>query len=108
MSRSTSVFLQEVKLATAPFMLVRTPSLHIQTSSMSKVFEANLKTETELWHLAVKEMWAGRKMADQHKVSTRWFHSAGWKTQLFKIREHPKKCCVAALVQKETWCTIVL
>ncbi|XP_075905416.1 DENN domain-containing protein 3-like [Nelusetta ayraudi] len=59
--------IQEVKLASAPFLLVRTASLHIQTSSMTKVFEANLKTETELWHLAVKEMWAGRKMADQHK-----------------------------------------
>lgn len=67
-TRSTSVSLQEVKLASAPFLLVRTASLHIQTSSMTKVFEANLKTETELWHLAVKEMWAGRKMADQHKV----------------------------------------
>lgn len=32
------------------------------------MFEANLKTETELWNLVIKEMWAGRKMADQHKV----------------------------------------
>lgn len=65
--------MQEVKLASAPFLLVRTPSLHIQTSSMTKVFEANLKTETELWHLVVKEMWAGRKMADQHKVLLEMF-----------------------------------
>lgn len=65
--------MQEVKLASAPFLLVRTPSLHIQTSSMAKVFEANLKTETELWHLVVKEMWAGRKMADQHKVLLEMF-----------------------------------
>lgn len=65
--------MQEVKLASAPFLLVRTPSLHIQTSSMPKVFEANLKTETELWHLVVKEMWAGRKMADQHKVQLEIF-----------------------------------
>lgn len=40
---------------------------------MPKVFEANLKTETELWHLIVKEMWAGRKMADQHKVQLEMF-----------------------------------
>lgn len=93
LTRSTSVSLQEVKLATAPFVLVRTPSLHIQTSSMSKVFEANLKTETELWLLAVKEMWAGRRMADQHKVLTRWFHSAGWKTAPFQFREHQKMLC---------------
>ncbi|XP_051262918.1 DENN domain-containing protein 3 isoform X2 [Dicentrarchus labrax] len=59
--------IQEVKIASAPFLLVRIPSLRIQTSSRSEVFEANLKTETELWNLVVKEMWAGRKMADQHK-----------------------------------------
>ncbi|KAM3614824.1 uncharacterized protein V6R79_019413 [Siganus canaliculatus] len=59
--------IQEVKVASAPFLLVRIPSLRIQTSSRPEVFEANLKTETELWNLVVKEMWAGRKMADQHK-----------------------------------------
>ncbi|XP_039973997.1 DENN domain-containing protein 3-like isoform X2 [Xiphias gladius] len=59
--------IQEVKIASAPFLLVRIPSLHIQTSGRPEVFEANLKTETELWNLVVKEMWAGRKMADQHK-----------------------------------------
>lgn len=59
---------QEVKIASAPFLLVRTPSLHIHTCSRPKVFEANLKAETELWNLVVREMWAGRKMADQHKV----------------------------------------
>nr|XP_046255892.1 DENN domain-containing protein 3-like isoform X2 [Scatophagus argus] len=59
--------IQEVKIALAPFLLVRIPSLRIQTSSRPEVFEANLKTETELWNLMVKEMWAGRKMADQHK-----------------------------------------
>lgn len=63
-----SVSLQDVKIASAPFLLVRIPSLRIQTSSRPEVFEANLKTETELWNLVVKEMWAGRKMADQHKV----------------------------------------
>lgn len=60
--------MQDVKIASAPFLLVRIPSLRIQTSSRPEVFEANLKTETELWSLMIKEMWAGRKMADQHKV----------------------------------------
>ncbi|KAE8288754.1 DENN domain-containing protein 3 [Larimichthys crocea] len=59
--------IQEVKIASAPFLLLRIPSLRIQTSRRPEVFEANLKTETELWNLVVKEMWAGRKMADQHK-----------------------------------------
>ncbi|KAG8010100.1 DENN domain-containing protein 3 [Nibea albiflora] len=59
--------IQEVKIASAPFLLGRIPSLRIQTSRRPEVFEANLKTETELWNLMVKEMWAGRKMADQHK-----------------------------------------
>uniref|UniRef100_A0A3P8VFK6 DENN domain containing 3 n=1 Tax=Cynoglossus semilaevis TaxID=244447 RepID=A0A3P8VFK6_CYNSE len=59
--------IQEVKIASAPFLLVRIPSLRIQTSSRPEVFEANLKAETELWNLLVKEMWAGRRMADQHK-----------------------------------------
>ncbi|XP_070767855.1 DENN domain-containing protein 3-like [Enoplosus armatus] len=59
--------IQEVKIASAPFLLVRIPSLRIQTSGRPEVFEANLKTETELWNLLVKEMWAGRKLADQHK-----------------------------------------
>ncbi|XP_061771718.1 LOW QUALITY PROTEIN: DENN domain-containing protein 3-like [Nerophis ophidion] len=59
--------LQEVKIASAPFLLVRIPSLRIKTSGRLEAFEANLKTETELWDLVVKEMWAGRKMADQHK-----------------------------------------
>ncbi|XP_070691895.1 DENN domain-containing protein 3-like [Pempheris klunzingeri] len=59
--------IQEVKIAAAPFLLGRIPSLRIQTSGRPEVFEANLKTETELWNLVVKEMWAGRKMADQHK-----------------------------------------
>ncbi|XP_058502765.1 DENN domain-containing protein 3-like [Solea solea] len=59
--------IQEVKIASAPFLLVRIPSLRIQTTSRPEVFEANLKTETDLWNLLVIEMWAGRKMADQHK-----------------------------------------
>ncbi|XP_077433006.1 DENN domain-containing protein 3-like [Vanacampus margaritifer] len=59
--------IQEVKMASAPFLLVRIPSLRIRTSGRLEAFEANLKTETDLWNLVVKEMWAGRKMADQHK-----------------------------------------
>ncbi len=65
---NSPISVQEVKIASAPFLLVRIPSLRIQTSGKPEVFEANLKTETELWNLVVKEMWAGRKMADQHKV----------------------------------------
>lgn len=64
------ITLQEVKIASAPFLLVRIPSLRVQTSSRPEVFEANLKTETELWNLVVKEMCAGRKIADQHKVKS--------------------------------------
>ncbi|XP_015225370.1 PREDICTED: DENN domain-containing protein 3-like [Cyprinodon variegatus] len=59
--------IQEVKIATAPFLLVRIPSLRIRTSSRPELFEANLKMETELWYLIITEMWAGRKMADQDK-----------------------------------------
>ncbi|XP_068995549.1 DENN domain-containing protein 3-like [Embiotoca jacksoni] len=59
--------IQEVKITSAPFLLLRIPSLRIQTSGRPEVFEANLKTETELWNLVVKEMCAGRKIADQHK-----------------------------------------
>nr|XP_040020179.1 DENN domain-containing protein 3-like [Gasterosteus aculeatus aculeatus] len=59
--------IQEVKIASASFLLLRIPSLHIKTSGRVEVFEANLKTETELWNLVVREMWAGRKMADRHK-----------------------------------------
>nr|XP_061789339.1 DENN domain-containing protein 3-like [Nerophis lumbriciformis] len=59
--------IKEVKIASAPFLLVRIPSLRIRTSGRPELFEANLKTETDLWNLVVKEMCAGRKMADQHK-----------------------------------------
>lgn len=62
------ISLQEVKMTSAAFLLVRIPSLRIQTSGRPEVFEANLKAETELWNLVIKEMWAGRKMADEHKV----------------------------------------
>ncbi|KAL3060292.1 hypothetical protein OYC64_014785 [Pagothenia borchgrevinki] len=59
--------IEDVKISSAPFLLVRIPSLRIKTSGKLEVFEANLKTETKLWNLMVKEMWAGRRMADQHK-----------------------------------------
>ncbi|KAM9310249.1 DENN domain-containing protein 3-like isoform 1-T2 [Pholidichthys leucotaenia] len=59
--------IQEVKITSALFLLVRIPSLHIRSSGRPEMFEANLKSETELWNLIVKEMWAGCKMADQHK-----------------------------------------
>lgn len=52
----------------ATFLLLRIPTLKIKTASKKEVFEANLKTECDLWHLMVKEMWAGRKLADDHKV----------------------------------------
>nr|XP_021146276.1 DENN domain-containing protein 3 [Columba livia] len=49
------------------FLLLRIPTLRIKTLSKKEVFEANLKTECDLWYLIVKEMWAGKKMADDHK-----------------------------------------
>lgn len=59
--------IEEVKVSSAPILLLRIPSLKIRVKGRKDVFEANLKTETELWNLMVKEMWAGRNMADQHK-----------------------------------------
>ncbi|XP_077363503.1 DENN domain-containing protein 3 [Festucalex cinctus] len=59
--------LEEVKVSSAPFLLLRIPSLKLRIRGRKEAFEANLKTETELWNLMVKEMWAGRDMADQHK-----------------------------------------
>ncbi|XP_068603240.1 DENN domain-containing protein 3-like [Brachionichthys hirsutus] len=59
--------LEEVKVSSAPFLLLRIPSLKLRVQGRKEAFEANLKTETELWNLMVKEMWAGRVMADQHK-----------------------------------------
>ena len=55
-------------MSSSPFLLLRVPSLFIRTSCRAEGFEANLKTETGLWDLVVREMWAGRRMADQHKV----------------------------------------
>ncbi|KAM4631110.1 DENN domain-containing protein 3 [Polymixia lowei] len=59
--------IEEVKVSSAPFLLLRIPSLKLRVRGRKEGFEANLKTETELWNLMVKEMWAGRNMADQHK-----------------------------------------
>lgn len=56
-------------MSSAPFLLLRIPSLKLRVRGRKEAFEANLKTETELWNLMVKEMWAGRDMADQHKVA---------------------------------------
>uniref|UniRef100_A0A8C9RNE3 DENN domain-containing protein 3 n=1 Tax=Scleropages formosus TaxID=113540 RepID=A0A8C9RNE3_SCLFO len=59
--------IEEVKVSSAPFLLLRIPTLKIKRSSRKEIFEANLKSECDLWNLMVKEMWAGRKMADGHK-----------------------------------------
>uniref|UniRef100_A0A673LLK7 DENN domain-containing protein 3 n=1 Tax=Sinocyclocheilus rhinocerous TaxID=307959 RepID=A0A673LLK7_9TELE len=59
--------IEDVKISSAPFLLLRIPTLKIKTSHRKETFEANLKSECDLWHLMIKEMWAGRKMADDHK-----------------------------------------
>ncbi|KAM9164933.1 DENN domain-containing protein 3 isoform 2-T2 [Pangshura tecta] len=59
--------IEDVKSTTVAFLLLRIPTLRIKSMSKKEVFEANLKTECDLWHLMVKEMWAGKKMADDHK-----------------------------------------
>ncbi|XP_054841664.1 DENN domain-containing protein 3 [Eublepharis macularius] len=59
--------IEEVKSTTVAFLLLRIPTLKIKALSKKEVFEANLKSECDLWHLMVKEMWAGKKMADDHK-----------------------------------------
>ncbi|XP_053719632.1 DENN domain-containing protein 3 [Synchiropus splendidus] len=59
--------LEEVKVSSTPFLLLRIPSLKLRVRGRKDAFEANLKTEAELWNLMVREMWAGRNMADQHK-----------------------------------------
>ncbi|KAM9385934.1 DENN domain-containing protein 3 [Pholidichthys leucotaenia] len=59
--------LEEVKVSSAPFLLLRIPSLKLRVRGKKEAFEANLKTEAELWNLMVREMWAGRSIADRHK-----------------------------------------
>ncbi|XP_039088930.1 DENN domain-containing protein 3 isoform X1 [Hyaena hyaena] len=64
---STFRDMEEVRATTVAFLLLRIPTLKIKTASRKEVFEANLKTECDVWHLMVKEMWAGKKLADEHK-----------------------------------------
>uniref|UniRef100_A0A8K9XWJ5 DENN domain-containing protein 3 n=1 Tax=Oncorhynchus mykiss TaxID=8022 RepID=A0A8K9XWJ5_ONCMY len=59
--------IKEVNISFAPFLLLRIPSLKIKCSLRKEVFEANLKSACDLWNLMVREMWAGRTMADDHK-----------------------------------------
>ncbi|XP_071252243.1 DENN domain-containing protein 3-like isoform X2 [Salvelinus alpinus] len=59
--------IKEVKISFAPFLLLKIPSLKIKCSLRKEVFEANLKSACDLWNLMVREMWAGRTMADDHK-----------------------------------------
>ncbi|XP_051015672.1 DENN domain-containing protein 3 [Acomys russatus] len=59
--------IEEVRNTTVAFLLLKIPTLKIKTESKKEVFEANLKSECDLWHLMVKEMWAGKKLADDHK-----------------------------------------
>ncbi|XP_060752878.1 DENN domain-containing protein 3 isoform X1 [Tachysurus vachellii] len=59
--------IEEVKISSAPLLFLRIPSLKIKTSLRRETFEANLKSECDLWHLMIKELWAGRKIADEHK-----------------------------------------
>ncbi|XP_051574526.1 DENN domain-containing protein 3 isoform X2 [Myxocyprinus asiaticus] len=59
--------IEEVKISAAPFLLLRIPSLKIKNKLKKEIFEANLKSECELWNLMVMEMWAGKIMADNHK-----------------------------------------
>ncbi|XP_045037482.2 DENN domain-containing protein 3 isoform X3 [Desmodus rotundus] len=59
--------LEEVRSTTVAVLFLRIPTLKIKTASKKEVFEANLKSECDLWHLMVKEMWAGKKLADDHK-----------------------------------------
>ncbi|XP_021039003.1 DENN domain-containing protein 3 isoform X1 [Mus caroli] len=59
--------IEEVRNSTVAFLLLRIPTLKIKTVAKKEVFEANLKSECDLWHLMVKEMWAGKQLADDHK-----------------------------------------
>ncbi|XP_052017641.1 DENN domain-containing protein 3 isoform X2 [Apodemus sylvaticus] len=59
--------IEEVRNNTVTFLLLKIPTLKIKTVAKKEVFEANLKSECDLWHLMVNEMWAGKKLADDHK-----------------------------------------
>ncbi|XP_066121675.1 DENN domain-containing protein 3 isoform X1 [Saccopteryx bilineata] len=64
---STFRDIEQVRSTTVAVLFLRIPTLKIKVVSKKEVFEANLKTECDLWHLMVKEMWAGKKLADDHK-----------------------------------------
>lgn len=64
---STFRNIEEVRSTTVAFLLLRIPTLKIKSVAKKDVFEANLKAECDLWHLMVKEMWAGKALADDHK-----------------------------------------
>ncbi|KAM8785713.1 DENN domain-containing protein 3 isoform 2-T2 [Rhynchonycteris naso] len=64
---STFRDMEQVRSTTVAVLFLRIPTLKIKVVSKKEVFEANLKTECDLWHLMVKEMWAGKKLADDHK-----------------------------------------
>ncbi|XP_034524564.1 DENN domain-containing protein 3 isoform X3 [Ailuropoda melanoleuca] len=64
---STFRNIEEVRSTTVAFLLLRIPTLRIKMAAKKEVFEANLKTECDLWYLMVKEMWAGKKLAEDHK-----------------------------------------
>lgn len=96
----TFVFLclfQEVRSTTVAFLLLRIPTLKIKVASKKETFEANLKTECDLWHLLVKEMWAGRKLADDHKV---------WGLGLpFLLAQSSSRRTPAPVVMLSPWCS---
>ncbi|XP_032875815.1 DENN domain-containing protein 3 isoform X3 [Amblyraja radiata] len=58
--------IMEVENVSVMFFPLRIPALKIKTA-LKEPFVGNLKTERDLWQLIVKEMWAGRTMADKHK-----------------------------------------
>ncbi|XP_054446520.1 DENN domain-containing protein 3 [Pteronotus mesoamericanus] len=64
---STFRDMQEVRSTTVTVLFLRVPTLKVKTASRKEAFEANLKSERDLWHLMVKEMRAGKELADEHK-----------------------------------------
>ncbi|XP_078071876.1 DENN domain-containing protein 3 isoform X2 [Mustelus asterias] len=58
--------IQELENISVMFFPLRIPALKIKTT-LKEPFIGNLKNERDLWQLIVKEMWAGKTMADKHK-----------------------------------------
>ncbi|XP_072324413.1 DENN domain-containing protein 3 isoform X2 [Scyliorhinus torazame] len=58
--------IQELENISVMFFPLRIPALKIKTT-LKEPFVGNLKNERDLWQLIVKEMWAGKTMADKHK-----------------------------------------